>query len=71
VACDRRGVRLGYGGGFYDRLLAQPEWANKPTIGIVFNFSVLDYLDADPWDRPMQAICTENGFTELAMRSSN
>jgi 5-formyltetrahydrofolate cyclo-ligase len=62
VACDRRGCRLGYGGGFYDRLLAQPEWANKPTIGIVFEFAYLEHLDADSWDRPMRSVCTEKGF---------
>jgi 5-formyltetrahydrofolate cyclo-ligase len=64
VACDRRGVRLGYGGGFYDRLLSQPEWADKPTIGIVFEFAFLDELEADPWDYPMQAICTEQGLLQ-------
>ena len=62
LACDRRGFRFGYGGGFYDRLLAQPEWANKPTIGIVFELAFLDHLDADPWDCPMQAVCTENAL---------
>ncbi|NJM76806.1 MAG: 5-formyltetrahydrofolate cyclo-ligase [Acaryochloridaceae cyanobacterium RU_4_10] len=65
VACDRRGFRLGYGGGFYDRLLAQPEWADKPTIGIVFEFALLNQLDADPWDRPMRSVCTENGFMAI------
>ncbi len=71
VACDLSGFRLGYGGGFYDRLLAQPEWANKPTIGIVFEFAFLDPLDADLWDLPMQAVCTENGLIAIDMKSLN
>ncbi len=62
VACDRRGYRLGYGGGFYDRLLSQPVWQAKPTVGIVFDFASLVTLPHDPWDRPLQAICTESGL---------
>ncbi len=65
VGCDRRGVRLGYGGGFYDRLLAQPEWTHKPTIGIVFEFAYLEHLEPDPWDCSMHAICTDNGLRVL------
>ncbi|MFM7423978.1 MAG: 5-formyltetrahydrofolate cyclo-ligase [Elainella sp.] len=64
VACDVRGYRLGYGGGFYDRLLSHPDWANIPTIGIVFEFARLPRLPIDPWDRPMRAICTEVGLFE-------
>lgn len=64
VACDHRGYRLGYGGGFYDRLLSSPAWAAKPTIGVVFEFARLPELPIDPWDRPLQAICTDVGFFE-------
>jgi 5-formyltetrahydrofolate cyclo-ligase len=59
VACDHKGYRLGYGGGYYDRLLAAPEWANKSTIGIVFDFAYLPELPIDPWDKPLHAVCTE------------
>ncbi|MBW4471431.1 MAG: 5-formyltetrahydrofolate cyclo-ligase [Stenomitos rutilans HA7619-LM2] len=62
IACDQRGYRLGYGGGFYDRLLASPLWAEKPTIGIVFDQAYLPVLPEDAWDRPLTAVCTENGL---------
>jgi len=62
VACDRRGYRLGYGGGFYDRLLSSPEWSSKPTLGIVFEFARVDQLPNDPWDRPLDGVCTEAGL---------
>jgi 5-formyltetrahydrofolate cyclo-ligase len=61
VGCDRRGYRLGYGGGFYDRLLADPDWARIPTIGITFSPMVVDQLPVDPWDRPLDRVCTEFG----------
>lgn len=63
VACDLRGYRLGYGGGFYDRLLNDPKWSQKPTIGIVFEFARLPELPIDPWDKPLDAICTDYCLT--------
>ncbi len=66
VGCDRRGYRVGYGGGFYDRMLSLPEWASKPTIGIVFDFAFLPELPVDVWDKRLHGVCTEN---ELLMVS--
>ena len=65
VACDKRGYRLGYGGGFYDRMLSSTEWASKPTIGIVFEFAYLSQLPIDQWDKPLQLVCTETGFNRI------
>lgn len=62
VACDRQGYRLGYGGGFYDRLLSQPDWRSIPTIGIIFEFALLPALPTEAWDWPLQAVCTEAGL---------
>lgn len=65
VGCDRRGYRLGYGGGFYDRLLSSAEWISKPTIGIIFDFAFLPQLPIDGWDQPLNGVCTETGLTMM------
>jgi 5-formyltetrahydrofolate cyclo-ligase len=62
VGCDRQGNRLGYGGGFYDRLLSREDCKEIPTIGIVFDFARLSQLPQDPWDCSLDAVCTERGF---------
>ncbi len=67
VACDKHGYRLGYGGGFYDRMLSSGEWALKPTIGIVFEFAYLPQLPIDKWDKRLQAVCTETGFNQVGL----
>ena len=56
LAVDRRGFRLGYGGGYYDRLLAS---ALCPKAGLSFHSLVLDALPREPWDIPVDAVCTE------------
>jgi 5-formyltetrahydrofolate cyclo-ligase len=62
VAIDRRGYRLGYGGGYFDRLRADPLWRKIPTLGIVFDFAYVEQLPIDPWDLPVDAVCTELGI---------
>lgn len=65
VGCDRQGYRIGYGGGFYDRMLSKPEWTSMIKIGIVFDFAYVDALPIDPWDQPLSGICTERGLRLL------
>lgn len=59
VACDRRGYRLGYGGGYYDRLFSHNDWKSIPTLGIIFDFAYLSKLPTDPWDCSLKGLCTE------------
>ncbi|MEG4229341.1 5-formyltetrahydrofolate cyclo-ligase [Microcoleus sp. N9_B2] len=69
VGCDVRGYRLGYGGGYYDRMFSLPEWESKITIGIIFEFALLAQLPVDSWDKPLHGICTESGC-KIAQRKS-
>jgi 5-formyltetrahydrofolate cyclo-ligase len=62
VAIDQQGYRLGYGGGYFDRLLSQQPWQQVLTIGVVFDFAYLPTLPRMAWDQPLAAICTELGL---------
>lgn len=59
VCFDRHGYRLGFGGGYYDRLLATEGMCDTLTIGIGYNFQLVDELPIQPWDKPVQVVCTE------------
>lgn len=52
VAFDRNNVRLGRGHGYYDRFLCGLPKDTK-TIGLAFDFQVLDYLPKDSHDIPV------------------
>ncbi|ETD82328.1 5-formyltetrahydrofolate cyclo-ligase [Rhodobacter capsulatus] len=62
VAFDRRGFRLGYGGGFYDRTLERLRAAGPVTaIGFAFAAQELDTVPTEPTDQPLDLIVTETG----------
>ena len=56
------GGRLGCGGGYYDRMFARPDCAHATRLGLAFSMQRLDELPREPWDIPLQGICTEEGI---------
>jgi 5,10-methenyltetrahydrofolate synthetase len=60
VGFGPKGVRLGYGGGFYDRTLAT--LTPRPyTVGLAYANGFVPWLAAEPHDVPLDAILTEDG----------
>jgi 5-formyltetrahydrofolate cyclo-ligase len=59
VAFDLRGGRLGFGAGFYDRLLSRLP-RGIPTVGLAFDFQVIPRLPCQPHDMLLEAIVTEH-----------
>ena len=65
LAADRRGNRLGRGGGSYDRALARVGPA-VPTIALLYDGELLDDLPAAPHDQPVRAVARPgHGITRL------
>lgn len=57
LAFTRAGYRLGYGGGFYDRLLAAVH--HVPTLGVCFEALVLEDMPRTAHDLPVDYLVTE------------
>ncbi|WP_338472067.1 5-formyltetrahydrofolate cyclo-ligase [Niallia sp. XMNu-256] len=58
VLYEQKGYRIGFGGGYYDRFLA--DFPNK-TVSLVSTLQLKESLPTDPYDIPVQHIITENG----------
>lgn len=56
LAFDRQGFRLGYGGGYYDRML---DAARCFSVGLTYHELLQNRLPREAWDRPVGAVCTE------------
>lgn len=64
---DDDGYRLGYGGGVYDRLLAQTPGARH--VGLFFSGQRVHAIPKGRHDHPMTAIVTENGLCLSSVKS--
>ena len=65
VGFDRRGHRMGRGGGFYDRFLARGALEAR-TVGITFEEQVLEELPVLSHDQKVQMIVTNAGVHRCA-----
>jgi 5-formyltetrahydrofolate cyclo-ligase len=63
VAFDLNGYRMGYGGGYYDKLLPQlrPDCA---VIGLAFDLQIVPELPIEDHDQSMDAILTETRWIQ-------
>jgi 5-formyltetrahydrofolate cyclo-ligase len=59
LAFDRRGYRVGYGAGYYDRTLAG--LPRRFRLGVAYGASELDEVPAGPYDERLDAVATERG----------
>ena len=54
LAFDPQGHRIGYGGGFYDRFLAQEP--DHPTLALCYDFQMQDALETEEFDIPVDTV---------------
>lgn len=66
LAFDRRGRRLGAGGGFYDRALTAAR-AGGPLVAVGFGFScqLVDEVPTEPHDQRMDMLVTDTGTISI------
>lgn len=57
IACDKNKNRIGFGKGYYDRFLKDK---SAVKIGLSYDFQVVDSIEANPWDIPLDIIVTES-----------
>jgi 5-formyltetrahydrofolate cyclo-ligase len=64
LAFDRKGYRIGYGKGFYDRFLLRlsAEGIHPFRIGLAYSMQMVDEVPADPWDEPLDGVVHEHGI---------
>ena len=66
VGFSRGGLRLGSGGGYYDRAFAfrqlRQAWHAPRLVGLAYAFQELEHLSAAPHDVLMDAVVTEEGI---------
>ena len=66
LAFDRRGYRLGYGGGFYDRTLERLRSRGAMlALGFAFAAQEVAKVPTEPTDQRLDAIMTETGLIPL------
>ena len=68
VAFDTEGNRLGFGGGFFDRLM---EGTKGFKIGLAFDFQVVDELPTADTDQPVHRIITEKRTIQCCKRTAS
>ena len=54
MAFDPQGHRIGYGGGFYDKFLAQEP--NHPTLALCYDFQMFEKLETEEFDIPVDTV---------------
>ena len=69
---DERGGRIGYGKGYYDRLLAKARAASDRVrcVGFGFEAQLIDAVPCEPFDQRLDGLVTETGLRWFSVEGS-
>ena len=66
IAIDQDGYRLGYGGGYFDRLRQKKLWGSIPSFVVISNNCISkNPLPRDKWDLPFSGWISEKGLYQI------
>ncbi len=66
IAIDQEGYRLGYGGGYFDRLRKTDLWLSIPSFVVISNNCISrDPLPRERWDVPFNGWISEKGLHQI------
>ena len=66
IAIDQEGYRLGYGGGYFDRLRQKDLWLSIPSFVVISNNCISKTtLPRDKWDVPFNGWISEKGLHQI------
>lgn len=68
VAFDKRGYRVGYGGGYYDRFFSSLD-ENVIKIALCYDMQIMDEVPTDSFDVPVDYIATESGIISCSHKN--
>ena len=66
IAIDQDGFRLGYGGGYFDRLRQKDLWIKIPSFVVISNNCISKHpLPRNKWDLPFSGWISEKGLHQI------
>ena len=66
IAIDKEGYRLGYGGGYFDRLRQKNLWISIPSFVVISNNCISkNPLPREKWDVPFNGWISEKGLHQI------
>jgi 5-formyltetrahydrofolate cyclo-ligase len=67
IAFDRKGYRIGFGGGYYDRFITRLR-NDCILLAPAYDFQVLEHIPAEAFDQPVDMVVTEKEIIHISLK---